>query len=142
MTAGWIRRRHCPTMAPLAGPWSRGSAAVRGVFWLEVLVVGLAMTPLVTAYRTTPQLGAVALPPNSFVNLSNADQLAAYAQSQALPADANVTRACGCECLPSWTHMILPDYNSACDTPTPACHRSLSPLRRKWPGPIPAWLLL
>ena len=61
----------------------------------------------------TPQVDAAALPPNSFVNLSNPAQLAAYAQSQGLPPDANTTRPCSCECLPTWSHMILPDYNSA-----------------------------
>jgi len=63
---------------------------------------------------------AAALPPNSFVNLSNPAQLAAYAQSQGLPPDANASRPCGCDCLPTWSHMILPDYNGA--LPPPHAH--------------------
>ena len=70
------------------------------------------------------QVDAMALPPNSFVNMSNPAQLAAYAQSQSLPPDANASRPCGCDCLPTWSHMILPDYDGA---PSP-------PLARAWPA--------
>ena len=102
-------------MPHLPGPSPRGRAAPRRAFWPAVLLMTAAMAPSAAAYMNTAVVDVAALPPNSFVNFSDADQLAAYAQSQALPRDANVTRACGCECLPSWTHMILPDYASARD---------------------------
>ncbi len=120
MTAARIRRRRRPAMPSLAGPLSRGRAAAHRAPWPAVLLlVASAVAPPTAAYMNTAVVDADDLPPNSFVNFSNADQLAAYAQSQALPRDANVTRACGCECLPSWTHMILPDYDSARENPQP-----------------------
>ena len=68
---------------------------------LLLVVVTAALTPgIATDAAEVPQLDASILVPNSFVNLSNPAQLAAYARSQGLPPDANVTRPCGCECLP------------------------------------------
>ena len=118
------RRRDPPPpprfiMPRLRGPGWRGHAARRGCLWLVVLVVGSAVPPQAAAYSNMPLMDVEALPPNSFVNFSNGDQLAEYARSQALPADANVTRPCGCECLPSWSHMKLPDYDSAPGKPCP-----------------------